>query len=288
MIKKVGFVGLGTVGRHMAINLLKGKYDLTVYDCNAEAVKELTKLGANGANTAIDATKGQDLVIVILAEKEELEAALSTETGFLAGLDPGTILVDMGTHSLETTLELAEKAAELGLMFLEAPVWGSKEHAANGLITILAGGDLTVLGRCRELFSYISLNLIHVGEIGSATRMKLVVTLFQAHLMEGLSEALVFGNKLGFSVDRILEVFDSGGLASPLAHSKGRTISRGDFSRNLALKYVYEGLQTVKEIADRESLPLLGNDAVLKVYKQAIEDGRGEEDFSAVIKVLRN
>ncbi len=288
MIKKVGFVGLGTVGRHMAINLLKGNYDLTVFDSNAETVGELVKLGANGADTAIEATKGKDLVIVILAEREELESALSTETGFLAGLDPGTILVDMGTHSLETTLELAEKAAKQRIMFLEAPVWGSKEHAGNGLLTILAGGDLTVLSRCRELFSYISLNVIHMGEVGSATRMKFVVTLFQAHLMEGLSEALVFGEKLGFSADRVLEVFDSGGLASPLAHKKGRTISRGDFSRNLALKYVYEGLQIVKDVADKENLQLLGNDAVLKVYEQAIKDGRGEEDFSAVIKTLRS
>ena len=288
MIKKVGFVGLGTVGRHMAINLLKGDYDLTVFDHNAETVSELAKLGATAAASAIDATRGKDLVIVILAEKEELKATLSTETGFLAGLDPGTILVDMGTHSLETTLDLAEKAANQGIMFLEAPVWGSKEHAANGLLTILTGGDLTVLGRCRELFSYISLNLIHLGEVGAATRMKFVVTLFQAHLMEGLSEALVFGDKLGFSVDRILEVFDSGGLASPLVHSKGRTISRGNFTRNLALKYVFEGLQTVKEVADRENLQLPGNDAVVKVYAQAIKDGRGEEDYSAVIKVLRD
>lgn len=287
MIKKVGFVGLGTVGRHMAINLMKGNYDLTVFDNNAESVSELVKLGANGAATAIEATRGKDLVIVILAEREELEAALSTETGFLKGLDPGTILVDMGTHSLETTLELAEEAAKQRIMFLEAPVWGTKEHAANGLLTVLAGGDSALLGRCREIFSYISLNLIHMGEIGSATRMKFVVTLFQAHLMEGLSEALVFGDKLGFSADRILEVFDSGGLASPLAHSKGRTISRGDFSRNLALKYVSEGLQAVKVAADRADLQLPGNDAVLKVYEQAVKDGRGEEDFSAVIKVLR-
>ncbi|MBE0501535.1 MAG: NAD(P)-dependent oxidoreductase [Desulfuromonadales bacterium] len=287
MIKKVGFVGLGTVGRHMAINLMKGDYDLTVFDNNAENVSELAKLGATAAASAIDATRGKDLVIAILAEREELKATLSTETGFLDGLDPGTILVDMGTHSLETTLELAEKAANQGIMFLEAPVWGSKEHAANGLLTILTGGDLTVLGRCRELFSYISLNLIHLGEVGSATRMKFVVTLFQAHLMEGLSEALVFGDKLGFSVDRILEVFDSGGLASPLVHSKGRTISRGNFTRNLALKYVFEELQTVKDVADRENLQLPGNDAVVKVYAQAIKDGRGEEDYSAVIKVLR-
>lgn len=288
MIKKVGFVGLGTVGRHMAINLMKGHYDLTVYDNNAETVSELVKLGATGAGTAIEATKGKDLVIVILAEREELDAALSTETGFLKGLDPGTILVDMGTHSLETTYELAEKAASQRIMFLEAPVWGSKEHAANGLLTILAGGDLAVLSRCRELFSFISLNLIHMGEVGSATRMKFVVTQFQAHMMEGLAESLVFGEKLGFSADRILEVFDSGGLASPLAHSKGRTMSRGDFSRNLALKYVCEGLKSVKQAADRSDLELPGNNAVLKVYEQAVADGRGEEDFSAVIKVLRS
>jgi len=287
MVKKVGFVGLGTVGRHMAINLMKGNYDLTVYDSNPETVEELVKLGANGAATAIEATKGKDLVIVILAEKEELEAALSTGTGFLAGLDPGTILVDMGTHSLETTMELAEKAAQQRLMFLEAPVWGTKEHAANGLLTILAGGDIAVLGRCRELFSFISLNLIHMGEVGSATRMKFVVTQFQAHLMEGLAETLVFGDKLGFSASQVLEVFDSGGLASPLVHSKGRTISRGDFSRNLALKYVYEGLKSVKQAADRTELELPGSAAVLEVYEQAMKDGRGEEDFSAVIKVLR-
>ena len=287
MIKKVGFVGLGTVGRYMAINLLKGNYDLTVFDNNAETVSELVNLGANGAATAIEATKGKDMVIVILADKEALEATLSTETGFLDGLDPGTILVDMGTHSPETTLELSERAAKNRISFLEAPVWGTKEHAAKGLLTILAGGDSAVLGRCRELFTYISLNLLHVGEVGTATRMKLIVTQFQAHLMEGLAESLAFGEKLGFSADRIIEVFESGGLASPLVHSKGRTIPRGDFSRNLALKYVCEGLKSVKEVADRTELDLPGTEAVLKVYEQAIKDGRGEEDFSAVFKVLR-
>jgi 3-hydroxyisobutyrate dehydrogenase-like beta-hydroxyacid dehydrogenase len=271
----------------MAINLLKGNYDLTVYDRNTKTVSELVELGAHGAATAIEATKGKDMVIVILAEKEALEAALSTKTGFLDGLDPGTILVDMGTHSIETTFELSEQAAKNRISFLEAPVWGTKEHAAKGLLTILAGGDSTVLGRCRELFTYISLNLIHVGEVGSATRMKLVVTQFQAQLMEGLAESLVFGEKLGFSADRIIEVFESGGLASPLVHSKGRTIPRGDFSRNLALKYVYEGLKSVKEAADRTELKLPGTEAALKVYEQAVKDGRGEEDFSAVFKVLR-
>ena len=287
MIKNVGFVGLGTVGKHMAINLMGGNYNLTVYDKKPEAVAELVKRGAKGASSALEAAKGQDMVIIILPEKEELEAALSTEDGLFAGIDPGTILVDMGTHSLETTLELAEEATKKRILFVEAPVWGTKEHAANGLLTVLAGGDQTLISRCRELFSFFALNIIHVGEVGNATRMKYVVNLIQGQLVEGLAEALVFGEKLGFTADRILEVLDSGGVASPLLHSKGRRISRGDFSRNLALKYVLEGLQTAKELADENGLDLPVNDAVIKVYEQAVADGRGEEDFSAVIKVLR-
>jgi len=287
MVKEVGFIGLGTVGKHMALNLLSGHYNLTVFDGSAEAVSDLKQRGAAAAASAKDAAEGKDMVIIILPEREEMDAALAPADGFLPGLSPGTILVDMGTHSLEATLQLAEEAAKRRVLFLEAPVWGTKEHAANGLLTVLAGGDQTLVSRCRELFSFFALNIIHIGEVGAATRMKFVVNLMQAQLMEGLAEALVFGEKLGFSADRILEVLDSGGVASPLLHSKGRRISRGDFSRNLALKYVFEGLQTVKEVADEKGLELPANDAVRKVYEQAVKDGRGEEDFSAVIKVLR-
>jgi 3-hydroxyisobutyrate dehydrogenase/2-hydroxy-3-oxopropionate reductase len=173
------------------------------------------------------------------------------------------------------------------VMFLDAPVWGTKEHAANGLLTILAGGDPSLVGRCRELFSFFGLNIIHVGGIGDATQMKFVVNLVQAELMEALAEAIVFGEKLGFTVDKILEVLDSGGVASPLFHSKGRTIARGDFSRNLALKYVHQQLDLVLEKAESLGLELPGAQVARKVYEQGDKDGRGEEDFSAVVKVLR-
>jgi 3-hydroxyisobutyrate dehydrogenase/2-hydroxy-3-oxopropionate reductase len=105
--------------------------------------------------------------------------------------------------------------------------------------------------------------------------------------MEALAEGLVLGEKLGFKGEKILEVLESGGVSSPLFNAKGRTISRGDFSRNLALKYVYEGLLLAKEVEKGAGLDLPGAEAVRRVYAQAIEDGRGEEDFSAVVKVLR-
>ena len=287
MLKNIGFLGLGTVGRHMAANLLKGDYDLTVYDSEPNVVAELVKLGAASAATPKEAAKGKDVVIQIRPEKERLLPDIYGADGIFAGIDPGTILVDMGTHSLESTIEMAEEAEKHRVMFLDAPVWGTKEHAANGLLTILAGGDLSVIGRCRELFSFFGLNVIPVGNIGDGTKMKLIVNLVQGELMVALAEGLVFGEKLGFNADRILEVLDSGGVASPLFHSKGRTIARGDFSRNLALKYVFEQLQLVMEKAEKVKLALPAAETACKLYEQGVKDGRGEEDFSAVVKVLR-
>ena len=287
MLSKIGFLGLGTVGRHMAANLLKGNYNLTVYDSDPNVVAELAKLGAATAATPREAAKGKDIVIQIRPEKERLRPDIYGPDGVFAGIDPGTILVDMGTHSLESTLEMAEEAVKHRVMFLDAPVWGTKEHAANGLLTILAGGDPSLVGRCRELFSYFGLNIIPVGNVGDGTRMKLVVNLVQGELMVALAEGLVFGEKLGFNADKILEVLDSGGVASPLFHSKGRTIARGDFSRNLALKYVFEQLQLVMEKAEMVKVTLPAAETACKLYEQGVKDGRGEEDFSAVVKVIR-
>lgn len=287
MLRNIGFLGLGTVGRHMAANLVKGNYKLTVYDSEPNMVAELVKLGAAAAATPREAAKGQDVVIQIRPEKERLKPDIYGPDGVFTGIDPGTILVDMGTHSLESTMEMAEEAVKHRVMFLDAPVWGTKEHAANGLLTILAGGDPSLVGRCRELFSYFGLNIIHVGNIGDATKMKFIVNLVQGELMVALSEGLVFGEKLGFSADKILEVLDCGGVASPLFHSKGRTIARGDFTRNLALKYVAEHLELVMEAAAKIGLELPLAEMACKLYEQGVKDGRGEEDFSAVVKVLR-
>jgi 3-hydroxyisobutyrate dehydrogenase len=287
MLKKVGFLGLGTVGKYMAINLLKADYDLTVYDSNTSVAAELVNLGAKFASSTKEAVKGKDVVLHIRPEKERLRPDIYGPDGIFAGIDPGTILVDMGTHSLESTLEIAEEAAKQRVLFLDAPVWGTKEHAANGLLTILTGGDPALVGRCREMFSNFGLNIIHVGAIGDATRMKFIVNVVQAELIQALSEGLVFGEKMGFSVDKILEVLDSGGVASPLFHSKGRTMARGDFTRNLALKYVHEQLELVLDQAKKLNLDLPGATCACKLYEQADKDGRGEEDFSAVIKVLR-
>jgi 3-hydroxyisobutyrate dehydrogenase/2-hydroxy-3-oxopropionate reductase len=287
MLRKIGFIGLGTVGRHMAANLCKGSYELTVFDSDKAAIAEVVALGAVAASSAADAAKGRDLVIAIVPEGDELGGLFFGEKGILAGIDPGTIFADMGSHSLETTMKMAEETAKLKVQYLDAPVWGSKDHAANGLLTIVIGGDPSLAGKCREPFSFFGLNTIHVGQIGDATKMKFIVNLVQAELVQVLAEGIVFGEKMGFDADKILEVLDTRGVASPLFHLKGRAMARGDFSRSLALKYVHEQLHMVMSAARLMGLHLPAAEAATKVYEQAVGAGWGEEDFSAVIKVLR-
>lgn len=287
MLKNIGFLGLGTVGKHMAANLLKGNYSLSVYDSDPQVVADLVSMGATSAATPKEAAAAKDMVIIIRPEKERLRPDIYGEEGIFTGITPGTILADMGTHSLESTMEMAAEAEKHRVMFLDAPIWGSKEHAANGLLTILVGGDPSVISRCREALSLLGISIIPVGGIGDGTRMKFVVNLVQAELMQALAEGLVFGEKLGLASNTILEVLESGGVGSPLFNSKGRSIARGDFTRNLALKYVHEQLELVLDAARTANQKLPGVECACRLYGQADADGRGEEDFSAVIKVLR-
>lgn len=287
MLRKIGFIGLGTVGRHMAANLSKGSYELTVFDTNPAAVSGLVELGALAATSAAEAARDRDLVIAIVPEGEELGRLFFGEDGILAGIGGGTILADMGSHSLDTTMKMADECAKKRVLYLDAPVWGSKEHAANGLLTIVTGGDPSLVGRCREPFSCFGLNIIHVGEVGDATKMKFIVNMVQAELVQVLAEGLVLGDKMGFTADKILEVLDTRGVASPLFHLKGRAMARGDFTRSLALKYVHEQLHMVLNAARLMGLNLPTAEAASKVYEKAVDAGWGEEDFSAVIKALR-
>lgn len=287
MLKKIGFIGLGTVGRHMAVNLAKANYELTVFDSDAAIVQDVAAAGARESSSAFEAAKGRDLVIAIVPEGDELGPLFFGEQGILAGIDSGTILADMGSHSLETTMKLAEECAKKNVHYLDAPVWGSKDHAVNGLMTIITGGDPALAGKCREPFSYFGLNTIHVGQVGDATKMKFIVNLVQAELVQVLAEGLVFGEKMGFNADKILEVLDTRGVASPLFHQKGRAMARGDFSRSLALKYVNDQLHMVMNAARLVGLTLPAAESASKMYQAGVDAGLGEEDICAIIKVLR-
>jgi 3-hydroxyisobutyrate dehydrogenase/2-hydroxy-3-oxopropionate reductase len=288
MIKKIGFIGLGTIGKPVALNLAKKGYSLNIFDIMSRPTEDLTELGAAMTASPAEAARDRDMVILILPEKDEKNQVLPGPDGLLRNLAPNTLLVDLGSHSLEATMELAAEAEKHQALFLDAPVWGTRDRAIDGLITLLVGGSADHLSRAREAFSSFALNIIHVGGTGDGTRMKFVVDMLQAQLAEALAEGLMLGENLGFKPEKILEVIDAGPLSSPLFHTKGRSISRGDFRRNLALKYIYGNLLYVKGFAEKTGFKLPAAETVLQVFQEAVHQGLGEEDFSAVAKILKN
>ncbi len=197
----------------------------------------------------------------------------------------GTLFADMELPPLRQLK--CEETTKKRCFYLDAPVWGNKDHAANGLLTIIVGGDPAIIGKCREPFSIFGLNTITVGEVGDATKMKFIVNMVQGTLVQVLAEGLVFGEKMGFSADKILEVLDTRGVASPIFHLKGRAMSRNEFARSLAMKYVNDGMHLVLNAARLVGLHLPAVRRPSKMYEKGVEDGYGEEDFSAVIKVQR-
>ncbi len=287
MIKNIGFIGLGTIGKPVAANLIKKNYKVSVFDVKSRSIEDLEELGAKVTLSPAEVTRGQDMVILILPEKEEKNLVLPGAEGLLENIAPETILVDLSSHSLEATLELASETEQRQVAFLDAPVWGTRGRAVDGLLTLLAGGQSEHVSRCREVFSSFALNIIHVGDVGDGTRMKFIVDMLQAQLAEALAEGLLLGEQLGLKTEKVLEVIDAGTVASPLFHTKGRSISRGNFSRNLALKYIYGNLLYVKDISRKADIRLPAAEAVLKVFEEAVQQGFGEEDFSAVAKVLK-
>jgi len=287
MINKIGFIGLGTIGKPVAINLAKKGYSISAFDLHSRPIEELLELGATVASSPAEVIRGQDMVILILPEKDEKNQVLPGKDGLLENISVETLLVDLGSHSLEATLELAAEAEKRRVPFLDAPVWGTRDRAIDGLLTVLVGGPGEHLSRCREAFSSFALNIIHVGNIGDGTRMKFIVDMLQAQLAEALAEGLMLGEKLGFKAEKILEVIDAGTVASPLFHSKGRAISRGDFTRNQALKYIFGNLLYVRDFSRKTGFKLPAAETVLQVFEQAVQQGYGEEDFSAVAKVLK-
>ncbi|MBN2427195.1 MAG: NAD(P)-dependent oxidoreductase [Deltaproteobacteria bacterium] len=288
MIKKIGFIGLGTIGKPVAINLAQKGYSLNVFDIQSRATEDLKEMGVQMASSPAEAVHDRDMVILILPEKDEKNRVLPGSDGLLDNIAPETLLVDLGSHSLEATLELAAEAEKRQVPFLDAPVWGTRDRAIDGLVTLLAGGPAEHLSRAREAFSSFALNIIHVGDIGDGTRMKFIVDMLQAQLAEALAEGLLLGEKLGFKPDKVLEVLDAGTVNSPLFHTKGRAISRGDFTRNLALKYIYGNLLYVKNFSHQAGIKLPAAETVLEVFAEAVQKGYGEEDYCAVAKVLKN
>lgn len=213
MSKTIAFIGLGHMGKPMALNLLKAGHSLKVFDLNAEAMKELQAAGAQVGESAVQIAKDAQIVFTMLPAGRHVRQVYEGENGLLQAVAPGTVLVDCSTIDAQTSQDLAAKAAKLGLLMLDAPVSGGTGGAIAGTLTFMVGGDDQALEKARPYLDAMGKNIFHAGKAGAGQVAKICNNMLLGILMAGTAEALALGTAHGL---------DPAVLSSIMARSSGR------------------------------------------------------------------
>jgi 3-hydroxyisobutyrate dehydrogenase len=276
----VTVLGTGIMGSAMARNLVAAGLRTTVWDRSPEATAPLAAAGALVAASAQDATKDARVVITMLPTVDALDTVMS-EKG-MAAFSRGAVWAQMGTIGLAATTGFDETLRQLRpeVMFVDAPVSGSKKPAEAGQLLILASGPPEAEAAVEPAFAAIGRKTVWLGPAGQGSRMKLVVNAYLSFLIEGVSEALELGARLGIDPARLDAVLEGGPLDAPLADAKLHKMARGDFTPEFPLQWALKDVHLAIAAAGEARLPMLG--VLSRQWGVAVQAGYGREDVSAV------
>ena len=279
----IGFLGIGTMGQGMVRNLVSHGHEVVAWnrsDFDAEA------LGAKRASSISEAVIGFDYVMYCLSDDKAVEEVVLSTDGVLTHVQEQTIVIDLSTIDPVTSAMESSGFAARGVRFLDAPVFGSKGEANAGGLWIVVGGDREVFDKAQEVLTPISETTHYMGISGNGAQMKLVGNLIVAAQLEALGEALTLAKKANLALTDVLGVLHVTDFKSPIFDGVGQAVIKGDYSPSFALDLMLKDAKLVKKFADRMDSPIPGTEATLGVITQAVADGWGKENASALIKVL--
>jgi len=282
----VAVLGLGLMGEPMARNLLKGGFAVRVWNRTASRADALVREGAERASSPAEGARGANACLVMVADPAALDAVLLGEEGALTALRPGAALINMGTQAIPQIEGIATRCKELGVLFVDAPVTGSRSGAVEGTLTILAGADARALEAARPVLEKLGKTILHVGRPGDGTRAKLVLNLIQAGMLTVWSEGLVLGKRLGLSPALTLQVLEHSAGNAALFRYKGPFLLKRDFTTNFSLKLMDKDIKLALGEAEKLGLDLPACRLVSEAFSEAMAEGLGREDFVSIARII--
>jgi 3-hydroxyisobutyrate dehydrogenase-like beta-hydroxyacid dehydrogenase len=285
-MKRIGFIGLGVMGGGIAGTLLKAGYDLTIWSRNPDQGKPLVKRGAKAAPDIAAAVKDAEVVMYSLSNDRAVEEVVFGPGGVLSSVRPGQIVLDCTTVHPDISRRESEAYAKRGVEFMDVPMFGSRNEAANGGLWVLAGGKREVFERVRPILSDIGETVHYMGDVGKGASMKLVGNLIVASQLEALGEAMVLATKAGLNPEDVLGVLKVADFRSPILSGVGAALIKRDFSTNFALKHLLKDANLIDWFAADLNSPIPAVAAIRETIKTAVNQGWGEENASAMIKFL--
>jgi len=277
-------MGLGIMGSGMAGRLLSAEFPLTVYNRNRDKVAPFASSGATVAASPREAAPGAQIIISMVADDAASRGVWLGEKGALAGASRGAVLIECSTLSVNWIKELAAAAAQHGCELLDAPVTGTKPHAASGELSFMIGGSEAAIDIARPVLSVLGHEIIHLGPTGSGALMKLINNFMCGVQAASLAEAESLINAGGLSREKALAILMNGAPGSGIVKRAAARVSANDFTPNFTLRLMAKDLSYAIDEASQRGRSLQTASSALAVFKDAIAKGYGDQDFSAVVK----
>src|SRR5437660_2382592 len=283
---RVGFIGLGIMGRPMALNLLRAGYPLVVHNRTRAKEQELVSQGAQASASPREVAAGCEVLITMLPDSPDVEAVYFGDDGVLAGARAGQLLIDMSSIAPAVARAVFSAASELGADALDAPVSGGDVGAREGTLSIMVGGPAAAFERAQPLFEVLGKTVVHMGEAGAGQTAKACNQILVAVTIEAVSEALVLASKAGVDPERLLEVLSGGLAGNKVMEVRRRNFLEHDFTPGFKLELHHKdlgiALRTARELGVYVPITAIV-DQMLAALKAA---GDGGLDHSALLKVI--
>ena len=285
---QLGFIGLGTMGRPMAHNLLRGGHTLSVFARRPEATRSLVDQGATACPTPASVAERSDVVFTMLTATSDVEQVVLGEDGVAQGARRGALVIDMGTIDPIATRRIARALAARGVDMLDAPVSGGPQGALDAALTIMVGGPSGAVDRARPLFALLGPTLIHLGESGAGQTTKACHQLALLVTAQGVAEALTLAGRCGLDVEQVRQVMMAGMASSRVLDLFGTRMASRDFSAGIESRLYHKDLDIALGLASDSGTALPAAALTMQCVNALMGRGRGRDDLSALITVLES
>ncbi|HEU4321850.1 MAG TPA: NAD(P)-dependent oxidoreductase [Roseiflexaceae bacterium] len=288
MAERIGFIGLGIMGRGMARNLLGAGFAVRVWNRTAARMDELVAAGATAGASLADVAAHSDITITCVSDTPDVEAVILGEGGVASGAAAGALVIDMSTVSPQATRAIGARLAERGVAMLDAPISGGSEGAARGTLSIMVGGDVAQVERAMPAFQAMGKTITHVGELGAGQTVKLANQILVVGNALAMCEALLFAQASGVDLQKTLDAVKNGAAGSWMLSNRGPQILARDWRPGFTIDLQQKDLRLVLEAADQIGAPTLSTSLIFNLYRTLQGRGLGAEGNHALIKALEH
>ena len=285
-MQRVGFIGIGLMGAQMSRKILEAGYPLMVWNRKKEKAGPLLSAGAQWADSPKAVAQASDVVITMVTDSAASEEVICGKNGVLEGTHPGLVLIDMGSIAPEMSRSIAERARAKGIPMLDAPVTGNPKVASEGKLGIMVGGPRETFDACLPIFEKIGVKIIHVGENGKGTTLKLINNLIMGVAIEAVAEALVLAAKAGIDPQKVVEITSVGGARTGAMETRGGRMIKHDFSPHFSVNNMHKDLSSALHLGEEMGVSLPAASISREMLRAAKSQGKGDMDSCVVVTVI--